>query len=104
MENHDYHPHVLPVQTYVLVFVGLMALLLLTVGVAFLNLGPLSLVAALMIAAVKALLIMLYFMHVKYSNKLVWLFAGAGFLWLLILIGLAASDYISRYWVTLLGP
>jgi cytochrome c oxidase subunit 4 len=43
-------------------------------------------------------------MHVKYSNKLVWLFAGSGFIWLLILIGLAASDYISRYWIGQLGP
>jgi cytochrome c oxidase subunit 4 len=103
-ERHEHESHILPIRTYMLVFIALMVLLVLTVGVAFVDMGPFSLVAALLIASIKGLLIMLYFMHVKYSNKLVWLFAGSGFIWLLILIGLAASDYISRYWIGQLGP
>ena len=104
MESQEHQAHYLPIRTYLIVFAALMLLLLLTIGVAFINLGPLSLIIALVIAAAKAILIMLYFMHVKYSNKLVWLFSGAGFLWLAILIGLTASDYISRYWDAMLGP
>jgi cytochrome c oxidase subunit 4 len=44
-------------------------------------------------------LVLLYFMHLRYSSKLTWLFAGAGFVWLLIMIGLMMTDYISRGWV-----
>ena len=92
--------HVVPLRVYITVFVALMVLLLLTVGAAFLNLGPLSLPIALTIAAAKALLILLYFMHVRYSSHIAWIYAGAGFFWLLILIILTLSDYISRGWLS----
>jgi cytochrome c oxidase subunit 4 len=49
---------------------------------------------------VKAVLILLYFMHVRFSSKLVWIFAVAGFVWLAILIGLTLNDYITRSWLT----
>lgn len=88
--------HVVPIRVYVSVFIALMVLLALTIGVAFLDLGPLSVPIALTIAAVKAFLILLYFMHVRYSGYIAWIYAGAGFFWLLILIVLTMSDYLSR--------
>lgn len=88
--------HVVPIRVYVSVFIALMVLLALTIGVALLDLGPLSVPIALTIAAVKAFLILLYFMHVRYSSHIAWIYAGAGFFWLLILIVLTMSDYLSR--------
>ncbi|MBS11537.1 MAG: hypothetical protein CME19_08040 [Gemmatimonadetes bacterium] len=51
------------------------------------------------IATTKALIVVLYFIHVKYSSKLTWVFSGAGFFWLLILSGFTMSDYLSLEWV-----
>ena len=88
--------HVVPLRVYIGVFVALIALVALTVGVAFLDLGPFGVPIALTIASVKALLILLYFMHVRYSSHVSWIYAGAGFFWLLVLIVLTLSDYLSR--------
>jgi cytochrome c oxidase subunit 4 len=98
-----YHPHVISVQTNLIVFAGLMLLLVLTIGVAFLDLGPLGLAIALLIAAVKAVLIVLYFMHVRFGSRLQWLFSGAAFLWLALLLLITLSDYLSRGWTNVLG-
>jgi len=81
---------------YVLIWASLLVLLLLTWGVAQVNLGPLNIVAALAIAVTKMLLVILYFMHVRYSSRLTWLFVAAGFIWLLIMIDLTLSDYLTR--------
>ena len=86
------------VKTYFTVGAALMALLALTVGVSFLNLGPFNVAAALGISILKALLIMMIFMEVRYSHPIVWLFAGASFLWLLIMVTLTVSDYFTRGW------
>ena len=85
-------------RTYFLVLVGLLILLALTVGAAFLNIPghTWGMIIALTIAFAKVLLIALYFMHVKFSHKQVAAFAAAGFVWLGILITLTASDYITR--------
>lgn len=82
--------------TYYKVTAALMVLLGLTVGVSFVPLGSFGVVAALTIAGSKAVLILLYFMHVRYSSRLTMLLAGAGFFWLLILFALTFSDYVSR--------
>jgi cytochrome c oxidase subunit 4 len=89
-------------KTYVLVWLALMFLLLATVIAAFFDSGWISLAIALGIAVCKALLIVLFFMHVRVSSRLTWIFAGAGFFWLGILIALAMSDYLSRGWLP--GP
>ncbi|MBK8901640.1 MAG: cytochrome C oxidase subunit IV family protein [Anaerolineaceae bacterium] len=87
------------IRTYLLVYVALLALVAATVAAAFLPAGPWNLVLALGIALTKALLIILFFMHVKAGSRLIKLFAGAGFLWLVILFVLALSDYLARtYW------
>jgi cytochrome c oxidase subunit 4 len=80
-------------------FLALMALLALTWAIGYLNLGPFNLVVALAIALVKMLLIALFFMHIKGSSRLLHLAAITGTLWLLIMIALTLSDYLSRGWV-----
>ena len=85
-------------KTYVRTFLGLIGLLILTVGASFLNLGPFSVALALGIAVAKAALIILFFMEVRYSPPLVWLFASAAFVWLLILLVICMSDYTTRRW------
>jgi cytochrome c oxidase subunit 4 len=88
--------HIIPIKTYLLVWVSLMVLLFLTLGLAELNLSPFNVAVALTVALIKMLLIILYFMHVKFSNRLTWLFAAAGFLWLGFMIVLTLSDYFAR--------
>ena len=68
----------------------------LTAGAAFVDLGPLNPVIALTIAVVKALLVVLFFMHVRYSSRLTWLVLTGGLFWLGILIALTLTDYLSR--------
>ena len=81
---------------YVLVWAALLILLVATWGFARLNLQPFNAAIAMIIALSKMLLILLFFMHVRYSSRLTWIFAGAGFIWLAILIGLTLNDYITR--------
>lgn len=86
-------------RTYYIVYGLLLVLLGLTVAVAYLELGAWGIALALTIAVVKATLVILYFMHVRYSNGLIAVFAVTGFVWLLLLLGLTMSDYLSRGWV-----
>ena len=87
---------IVPIKTYVVIFLILMALLGFTVGVAFLDLGRFNLAAAMTIAIVKAVLIVMFFMHVKYASRLTWVFAAAGFFWLAIMLIFTMTDYASR--------
>lgn len=95
--------HIIPVRTNLIVFACLMGLLVATVGIAYIDLGDFNLVAAMTIAAVKAMLIVLYFMHVRYSPRLVWLYSGAALVWLALLLGLTTADYLSRGWLDIPG-
>ena len=95
--------HAEPARNYILVLVALLVLTATTVAVAFVNLGPLNNVVALAIAMVKTLLVILFFMHVRTSTRLIALTAGAGFFWLLILIAITMSDYASRGWLGVPG-
>ncbi|QDV37095.1 cytochrome C oxidase subunit IV family protein [Tautonia plasticadhaerens] len=92
--------HVFTIRTNLIIFAILMALLALTVAVSTLDLGALEIPIALTIAFVKAILIMLYFMHLRFSSRLTWLFAGSGTFWLLILIAFSMSDFLSRGWLS----
>ena len=85
-------------KTYYLVFSGLLALTLLTTGVAFADLGPWNTVIALTIAVAKALLVAAYFMHLRHSQRLTLLVAGAGVIWLALLMTFAFADYLTRIW------
>jgi cytochrome c oxidase subunit IV len=91
--------HVAPKSLYYSVFLALMVGTVITVAVAFFDLGPLNNVVMLAIAMAKALLVVLYFMHVRWSSRLTWVVASAGFFWLLVLFVLTMSDYMTRGWV-----
>ena len=88
--------HIVPRKIYVIIWASLMLLLLLTWGVAQFNLGWFNAIAALTIAVTKMLLVILYFMHVRYGERRTWIFVAAGFIWLLIMIDLTLGDYLTR--------
>jgi cytochrome c oxidase subunit IV len=90
--------HIVPQRTYIFVFLGLIGLTMLTTGVAYIDLGPLNTVAALVIAFSKMLLVVLFFMHLRHSGGLIRVVLLAGFFWLALLIGLTMSDYRTRSW------
>ena len=87
------------IRTYITVWASLLILLALTVGAAYIPLGPFNTITAISIAVTKAVIIALYFMHLRYSPRLTWVFAGAGFFWLLILFTLAIGEYATRSWM-----
>lgn len=84
---------------YVWVFLALIVGTVLTVVVAKFDLGALNNIVMLAIAITKALLVVLFFMHVRWSSRLTWVVAASGFLWLLILFVLTMADYMSRGWI-----
>ena len=90
--------HIASVKSYVGIFLALMVLTTITVLVAYVNLGQLNKVVALGIASLKATLVVLYFMHVKYSSRLTKLVLMSGFFFLIILLALTMVDYGSREW------
>ncbi len=91
--------HVAPKSMYYSVFAALLVGTALTVGAAEVDLGALNNVVMLAIACTKALLVILFFMHVRWSSRLTWVVAASGFVWLLILFGITMSDYLTRGWV-----
>jgi cytochrome c oxidase subunit 4 len=86
--------------TYFLIYAALIVLALTTTGVAYLPLGEWHTVAALTIAVIKALLVLLFFMHLLFSPRLTWLVAAAGVFWLGIMLTLTFSDYLTRHWLS----
>ncbi len=96
--------HVVPVRIYLLVFAALILLTALTVVVSFYDLGGGRLhyanaVVALSIALTKATLVVLYFMHLRYSSRLTWIFVSAGVFWFLLLMAFLFADVFSRGWL-----
>ncbi len=103
MEHTEEHAHhIVQPRTYFIIYVMLLILMAATILAAQIDLGALNNVIAMGIAVVKALLVILFFMQVKYSSKVTWLWAAIGFLWLFILFG-ALSDYMTREWITVFG-
>ena len=92
--------HVLPLSIYIGIFTALLVLTGTTVAVAFVDLGPFNVVAALTIAVFKATLVVLFFMHVKYSPRLTWLVVIGSIFWLGLLLAMTAGDYLTRSWRT----
>jgi cytochrome c oxidase subunit IV len=95
--------HQLPIRVYLIIFGALMVLTGVTVWVAFHDFGAWNNVIALGIAATKAALVILYFMHVKYSSRFTGLIVGAAFFWLAILIVFTMGDFMTRSWINVLG-
>ena len=90
--------HILPIKTYVLVFLILIGFTGLTTGVAFIDLGPFNTIVAVAIAVCKMLFVILFFMHVKYMPGLTKIVVVSGLFWLVIMISLTLADYFTRNW------
>ena len=91
--------HIVQPRIYVTIFLALMLGTALTVLAAFYDFpGPLNAVVALTIATIKATLVVLYFMHVRYSGRLIWLVILAALFWLAIMFSITFSDYWTRSW------
>jgi cytochrome c oxidase subunit IV len=95
--KHDEH-HVVTPGVYGLIYLALLIGTALTVGAAYINMGPFNPVVALLIACIKAVLVILFFMHIKYSSRLMMVTVAAGFFTFCVLITMTLSDYISRAW------
>ena len=93
-------PHVVPTRVYYTIYAVLMLCTYLTVQIALFDLGALNTVAALAIAVFKAVLVVLFFMHVKYSSRLTWVVVIGSLFWLGILLTLTFADYLTRVWRT----
>ncbi len=102
--GHDAGAHADPLMSYIAVFVALLVLLAMTVGAYYLpfekwfgdNWGFLNTMVALIIASVKASLVMLVFMHLRHGTRLTWVIAVSGFMWLCIMVTFTFSDYLTR--------
>ena len=90
--------HIAPVKSYVAVFGTLMVLTTITVAAAFTHMGALNFPVALAVAITKATVVILFFMHVKYSSRLTKMIVGIAFFFLAILLLLTLTDYGSRGW------
>lgn len=106
--QHDHHDqHVVPLPIYYAVFAALMVLTYVTVQAAHVDLGhpevlgtkvPMNVILALLIACTKASLVVLFFMHVKYSTRLIQLVVVGSLVWLALLLT-TLGDYVSRGWL-----
>jgi cytochrome c oxidase subunit 4 len=96
--GHSGHGHIAPPSLYYKVFGALIVGTILTVFAAKIDMGPLNNIVMLVIACTKATLVILFFMHVRWSSRLTGVVALAGFFWLLLLFTVI-GDYISRGWV-----
>ena len=94
---------VVPKRTYLLTYLGLLALTLITVLVAYVNMGPFSMTIAILIAGIQASLIATFFMQALYESALVRVVAAGGVIWFLIMSTLVLTDYITRGWLPFPG-
>jgi cytochrome c oxidase subunit 4 len=94
--------HIVPVKIYITIFLALLLGTGLTVFAAFIDFPwQFNTVVALTIASVKATLVVLYFMHVRYSQRLIWVIFAAALFWMGILFALTLSDYFTRDWISI---
>lgn len=92
--------HIVSVRVYFAIFLALLVGTAITAWVAFIDFpGPLNAVVALTIACVKAALVVLYFMHLRYSARLTWVVFLSALFWLAIMFALTFSDYSTRNWL-----
>lgn len=93
--------HIVPVRIYITIFLALLVGTALTVLAAFYDFPwKLNTIIALTIATAKATLVVLYFMHVRYSTRLVWVIVASALFWMGILFAFTFSDYFTRHWLS----
>jgi cytochrome c oxidase subunit 4 len=95
--------HVSSKGLYYTIFLSLCALTVVTVAIARVDLGVMNTPIALLVAVTKAMLVILFFMGVKYNTKLTQVVAASGFVWLIILFGITMGDYLTRGWLGVPG-
>lgn len=98
IEEHEHHHHVVSPLVYLTIVGILLVMTGLTVAASYVEMGVFNPIVALAIAAFKMILVVLFFMHVKYSTKLTKLTVGAGVFTFLVLVGMTLSDYMTRAW------
>jgi len=104
MASHtDHSTHIVPVSTYIFVFLALIVGTVITWQVALIDLGRFNVIVALTIAVSKATLVILFFMHVKYSPRLTKLVVLSGVFWLIILLTVTEADLLTRTWMGVPG-
>jgi cytochrome c oxidase subunit 4 len=91
--------HVVPVKLYVTVFLALMVFTALTVGAAYVDMGALNNVVMIAIALLKTTLVVLFFMHVRYSTRLIPVVLAGGAFFLLVMFAITMADFMSRGWL-----
>jgi cytochrome c oxidase subunit IV len=97
-EPTHHEEHIVGPRVYLVIFGALLVFTAITVGASYLELGDFNVIVALAIACIKAVLVILFFMHVKYSSRLTKLTVAAGFFTFFVLITMSMTDYISRAW------
>jgi cytochrome c oxidase subunit 4 len=89
--------HVVPIKTYAVICATLLVLTFLTYRIAYVDLGPLNVVVAIVIACIKATLVVLFFMHAAYAPRRTRMVILAGIFWMLILLGMTMADYLTLH-------
>ncbi len=92
--------HIVTPGSYLIIFATLLVFTGITVGAAYIPMGVFNPIVALAIASTKAVIVILFFMHVKYQSKLIKMTVGAGFFTFFVLIMMTMADYMSRAWGT----
>lgn len=94
--------HIVPIRVYATIFLVLLVGTALTVAAAFVDFPwRLNTIVALTIATIKATFVVLYFMHVRYSSRLIWVIVAAALFWMAILFAFTFSDYLTRDWISI---
>jgi cytochrome c oxidase subunit IV len=94
--------HIVPVRVYITIFLVLLVGTALTVAAAFVDFPwRLNTIVALTIATIKATFVVLYFMHVRYSSRLIWVILASALFWMAILFAFTFSDYLTRDWISI---
>ena len=97
-EHNEQEHHIVSPRVYLAILTALLVGTAVTIWASYIDMGPLNPIIALAIACTKAVLVILFFMHVKYSTKLTKLTVGAGVFTFLILVGMTLADYFTRAW------
>jgi cytochrome c oxidase subunit IV len=95
--------HITPTRSYVMVFLSLIVLTIVTVAIARVDLGAMNTPIALAVAGLKASLVIMIFMGVRHNTPLTKVVAASGFVWLIILFGITLGDYLTRHWLGVPG-
>lgn len=98
------HRHIAGIGEYILIFALLMGLLALTVGASYVDMKAGNIVVMYLIAVIKGVLIVMFFMHVRHASRLTWIFSATAFVWLSVMFVFTFNDYISRPFTGINNP